>query len=85
MDYVVERFKTVVVGIEHYLNLWTPKIQCDTCQTQYIAHGLHGWDSLHDPTKVERVIRENGWRIDGARHICPECERVDPDGGGSPA
>jgi hypothetical protein len=65
--------RAVVAGIDHFLNLWTPKIQCDKCGTQYIAHGLHGWDSLHDPARVEHVIRENGWQIDGDRHICPEC------------
>lgn len=68
-----QRIKTVVTGIEHYLNLWTPKIQCDDCGTQYIAHGLYGWDSLHDPKKVDRVIRENGWDIVDGQHICPDC------------
>lgn len=64
--------KTVVIGIEAFRHLWTPKIQCDTCGTQFIAHGLHGWDSLRDPAKVERVIRENGWDIIDGRHICPD-------------
>jgi hypothetical protein len=63
----------IVIGIEHFLYLWTPRIQCDACGTQYIAHGLHGWDSLRDPVMVDRVIRENGWQIIDGRHICPEC------------
>jgi hypothetical protein len=67
------RLTAVVTGIEHFLNLWTPKIQCDRCNTQYIAHGLNGWDSLNDPTKVERIVRENGWDIDGSRHTCSDC------------
>jgi hypothetical protein len=69
----VQRLRAVVTGIEHYLNLWTPKIQCDTCGTQYIAHGLHGWDSVHFPDKVDRVIRDNGWHVQDGRHTCPEC------------
>lgn len=65
--------RAVVTGIESTLNLWTPKIQCDECAVQYIAHGLHGWQSLHDIEGVNRVIRENGWGIDGSRHTCPDC------------
>lgn len=68
-----QTLKVTVTGIEAFLNLWTPKIQCDQCGTQYIAHGLHGFDSLRHPEKVDRVIRENGWTIDGGRHICPRC------------
>lgn len=65
--------RAVVAGIEMFLNLWTPKIQCDDCGTQYWANGLHPFDSMRDPAKVERVIRDNGWQIVDGRHICPEC------------
>lgn len=72
----VTRLRTVVTGIEAFMHLWTPKIQCDSCGTQYIAHGLHGWDSLRDPAKVDRVICDNGWAVfDGGRHICPDCQQ----------
>lgn len=74
MNYIVQRTKAVVAGIEHFLNLWTPKIQCDECGTQYIAHGLHGWDSVDFPDRVAQVIRDNGWQIIDGRHICPGCQ-----------
>lgn len=74
----IQRIRAVVTGIETHMNMWTPKIQCDDCGTQYHARGLAPFDSLHDPAKVDRVIRENGWDIVDGRHICPECTSARP-------